>query len=84
MAVMVGLALVSEGKKGDNSPVKLILSILAVSFCALSCAPVNEHQAGRGAFDESPVGQALDANAPLPGDHVGGSGSFEEWKGRRE
>ena len=61
---------------------KLTLSVLAVSFCALSCAPVNEHRAGGGAFDESEVAKALDANAPLPQDRIGSARSFEEWRDR--
>lgn len=61
---------------------KLTLSILAVSFCALSCTPINQHKAGGGAFDDSEVGQALDANAPLPEDSINGARSFEEWRER--
>ena len=79
---MVALPLVLGAKKRDNSCVKLILSVLAVSFCAFSCTPIHEHQAGGGAFDDSQVGQALDANAPLPEDNISGARSFEEWRER--
>ncbi|MGJ8723159.1 MAG: hypothetical protein ACSHYB_01270 [Roseibacillus sp.] len=61
---------------------KVTLSVLAVAFCALSCTPVHKHQAGGGAFDDSQVGQALDANAPLPEDNISGARSFEEWRER--
>lgn len=79
---MAALALVSDGEKGNNSFVKLTLSVLAVSLLVLSCAPVHERQAGGGAFDESQVAQALDANAPLPEDSIDGARSFEEWRER--
>ncbi|MBK1834703.1 hypothetical protein [Roseibacillus ishigakijimensis] len=61
---------------------KFILSLLALSFCFLSCAPVHKYQAGGGAFDDSEVGQALDANAPLPEDDINGPRSFEEFRAR--
>ena len=61
---------------------KLILSVLVVSFFALSCSPIDPHTAGGGAFDDSAVGQALDANGPLPEDNIGGAQSFEQWRER--
>ncbi len=79
---MATLALVSQWERRNSQRVKLILSILAVSFSVLSCTPVHERQAGGGAFDDSEVGKALDANAPLPQDNINAARSFEEWRER--
>ena len=82
---MGALRLVSEAKTGNNSLVKLILSVLAVCFLGFSCTPIDPHTAGGGAFDDSAVGQALDSNGPLPGDRtIGGAESFEQWRNERE
>ena len=82
---MGALPLVSKAKKGDNAAVKVILSLLAVSFLGLSCTRVHPRAAGGGAFDDSAVGQALDANGPLPGDNITGEArSFEQWREERE
>ncbi|GHC51492.1 hypothetical protein [Roseibacillus persicicus] len=61
---------------------KITLSVLALMFCAVSCTPVHQHQAGGGAFDDSHVGQALDSNTSLPEDSIDGARSFEEWRER--
>lgn len=79
---MARLALVLKEEKGNKSGVKVILPVLAILFCAFSCTPIDSRKAGGGAFDDSPVGQALDANAPLPEDNISGARSFEEWRER--
>ena len=81
---MVFLALVLKGKKRDKGTVKLTFTVLPALVCALSCTPIDSRKAGGGAYDDSEVAQALDANAPLPEDGPEASRSFEEWREQRE
>ncbi|MEM9079330.1 MAG: hypothetical protein AAGC74_01410 [Verrucomicrobiota bacterium] len=60
---------------------KFVLSFLVgLLGLVVSCAPVDKREAGGGAFDDSELARALDANAALPGENQGGARSFEEWR----
>ena len=61
---------------------KLFLCFLVVSLGSFSCSPIESRKAGGGAWDDTPVGQALDANAPLPEDSFSGGQSYEQWRRR--
>ncbi len=71
-----------KARKAKTLSVKLLFaSSVVVLLCSVSCNLVHERQAGGGAWDDSEVGQAIDANAPLPGDSVAsGTRSYEEWR----
>ena len=73
---------------GDNNPkvmreifrLSAGASLAAMMLSATSCIPVDDRRAGGGAFDDSPVGQALDANTALPDEDISSSRSFQQWR----
>lgn len=61
---------------------KITVCLLAITLCGFSCTSTEDRRAGGGAWDDSQVGKALDANAPLPDDKPDTLQGFEEWRRR--
>ncbi len=64
------------------------LTVLAMvgglSMVLLSCESTNSRRAGGGAFDDTPMGRTLDANAVVPEAEDLAGESFGAWRELRE
>lgn len=55
-----------------------------LSMMLLSCESTNSRRAGGGAFDDTPMGRTLDANAVVPETEDLAGESFGAWRELRE